>query len=277
MLTTSARKTIILFFLFITWGGGMFPAFTFAQTLRLATTTSTENSGLLGDLIPAFTKATGITVQVIAVGTGKALRLGVSGDVDVVMVHDAKAELAWVKKGAFLNRVPLMYNQFLILAPKNGAGSPIGGKRAVAVFREIAQKGRVFVSRGDDSGTHRREKSLWKKAGVKPEKAWYKESGQGMGQTLVIASEMKGFTLSDEATFYAFRSRLALKPLPLKDPALKNPYSVMMVNSKNHPHIKQVGAMKFIQWLTGPEGQTRIEGFKANGKQLFFPLVIPGR
>jgi tungstate transport system substrate-binding protein len=245
------------------------------EYLRLATTTSTENSGLLAELNPVFEKKTGIKVHVIAVGTGKALRLGRDGDVDLVMVHAPAAEMAFVEQGSGIERQPLMHNDFVILgSPDDPAGISEASTVAEA-FRRIQKTGSTFVSRGDDSGTHKKEKQLWALVGSEdPSGEWYLAVGQGMGQVLRIADEKLAYTLSDRGTYLAFSDKLLLQVLFENADELINPYHVILVNPEKHPHTKTNLARKYVAFITGPEGQALIRDFKVNGKQLFHPDVI---
>lgn len=241
------------------------------SVLRLATTTSTENSGLLAELLPAFTKSTGITVHVIAVGTGKALKLGENGDVDVVLVHDPELEAAFVEKGFGVDRRSVMYNDFIFVGPPQDPASIRGMKNAAAALAKIAAVKAPFVSRGDESGTHQKEKKLWAASGISPEGPWYMAAGQGMGEVLMIAHEKQGYTLADRGTYIAFESKISLPILVEGDSALNNPYHVMAVNPARYAHVKYTEALRFIDWLTSDEGRKLIAGFRKNGKQLFFP------
>ena len=239
--------------------------------LRLATTTSTENSGLLDVLIPPFERQTGCRVDVIAVGTGKALRLGRSGDVDVVMVHAPKAEKAFVGEGYGVDRTRIMHNDFVVVGPaRDPAGVRAAGSAAEALKR-IATARAVFVSRGDDSGTHKKERALWRAAGMDPGGAWYREAGQGMGAVLRMADELRAYTLADRGTYLAMKDKLDLVILYAGDPALMNPYHVIAVNPKRHPHVKYDLARRFIAYLTGPEAQKIIADYRVGGEPLFVP------
>jgi tungstate transport system substrate-binding protein len=247
------------------------------ERLRLATTTSTENSGLLYALIPTFEKAQGVKVDVISVGTGKALKLGARCDVDVVMVHAPAREIKYVKDGFGVERTAVMHNFFAVVGP---AADPAGVKKAKdvnAAFKNIAKAQAPFISRGDDSGTHTKERNLWKSAGVKTGFKGYKEAGQGMGAVLTMAGQLKGYTLTDTGTFLKYKSKgnLPLEILLMQDKLLKNPYHVMMVNPKKCPKVKVKLARAFIKYLVSPQGQKLIKDYKAGGKQLFWPDAIP--
>jgi tungstate transport system substrate-binding protein len=244
------------------------------QSIRVASTTSTENSGLFAYLLPKFTAASGIEVKVIAVGTGQALRLGKRGDVDVVLVHHRPSEDAFIREGYGIDRRDVMYNDFVIIGPKADPAGIDKNADAAMALRSIASKKLPFVSRGDDSGTHRRERSLWAAAGLSPWKSmdgWYRETGSGMGAALNTATAMNAYILSDRATWMHFRNRGSLKILVHGDKRLFNPYGVMIVNPKRHPHVKLSLARTFLDWLTGDQGQRTIAAFRIDGKQVFFP------
>jgi tungstate transport system substrate-binding protein len=241
------------------------------KVLRLATTTSTENSGLLRDILPLFEAKSGYQVHVIAVGTGKALKLGQNGDVDVVLVHAPAAEAAFVKAGYGVDRHAVMYNDFVILGPANDPAGVRKSSSAADAMRRIATQQSVFVSRGDDSGTNKKERKLWQAAGVKPAGDWYREAGQGMGKVLQISGELSAYTLTDRGTWLAFSNKLPLQIVFEGDPALFNPYGVIAVNPKRYPDINYAGATTFINWLTSAQGQARIGAFRVAGKQLFIP------
>jgi len=242
--------------------------------ITVASTTSTEESGLFGHLLPAFTKATGIEVRVVAVGTGQALKIGERGDCDVVFVHDRPAELAFVEKGFGIDRHEVMYNDFVLIGPTADPAHVDGGKDIVAALKKIAAAKAPFVARGDDSGTSKAELRLWKEAGIDPKKAedgWYRDTGSGMGPTLNTASAMDGYTLSDRGTWLSFKNKQDLKFVVEGDRRLFNQYGVMLVNPAKHPEVKQEPGRKFIEWLVSPDGQKAIADYKINGQQLFFP------
>ncbi|MBI2310957.1 MAG: extracellular solute-binding protein [Betaproteobacteria bacterium] len=243
-----------------------------AQDIRLATTTSTDNSGLLKYLLPQFEAKHGAKVRVIAVGTGKALKLGENGDVDVVLVHARPDEVRFVAAGHGVDRRDVMYNDFILVGPKSDPAGLRGVTEVVAAFRRLGDGGARFVSRGDDSGTDKMEKSYWKAAGVDPKgRPWFVSAGLGMGEVLTMAGEMQGYTLSDRATYGAYRAKTGLEILVQGDPRMFNPYGVIAVNPKKYPDINYRGAMAFIDWLTSEEGQKLIAGFRVHGEQLFFP------
>lgn len=239
--------------------------------LRMSTTTSTEASGLLSALLPPFEKANNCKVDVIAVGTGKALKLGENGDVDVVFVHARKAEDQFVADGYGVDRRDVMYNDFVIVGPNDDPARLKEAKTALDAFKRLAEGKADFISRGDDSGTDKMEKQLWKAAGITPNGKWYIEAGQGMGQVLQMAFDKKGYALSDRGTFIAYEGKTDLAIVNQGDKALFNTYGVIAVNPQKHPKVNFELAKKFIDYLTGPEGQKVIADFKLNGKQLFFP------
>lgn len=246
-------------------------AFGEAETrLRMSTTTSTENSGLLKVLLPPFEKANNCVVDVVSVGTGKALKLGENGDVDVVLVHSRPAENKFVADGFGVDRRDVMYNDYILVGPKDDPAKVKEAKSAVEAFKKIADAKAEFISRGDDSGTHKQEKEIWKAAGVKPEGKWYVEAGQGMGAVLQMAFDKKAYTLADRGTFGAYEKKIDLVILLEGDKALFNPYGVIAVNPEKHPKANYALAKKFIEYLTSPEGKKIIAEFKVNDKQLFF-------
>ncbi len=250
----------------------LFSATVFSETrLRMSTTTSTENSGLLKVLLPPFEKANNCRVDVISVGTGKALKLGENGDVDVVLVHSRPAEDKFVAEGYGIDRRDVMYNDYVLVGPKNDPAKVKEAKTAVDAFKRLASGKADFISRGDDSGTDKQEKELWKAAGIKPKNKWYIEAGQGMGPVLQMAFERNGYTLADRGTFYAYEKKIDLAILFEGDKALFNPYGVIAVNPKRHPNINYDLATKFIDYITGTQGRQIIADFKVEGKQLFFP------
>ncbi|HEV8259323.1 MAG TPA: extracellular solute-binding protein [Burkholderiales bacterium] len=242
-----------------------------APDLRLATTTSTENSGLLNAILPLFEAKYGTKVRVISVGSGKAMKLGENGDVDVVLVHSRADEEKFVAAGFGVNRRDVMYNDFIVVGSKADPAS-IRGSDVLKAFRKIAAAGSGFVSRGDDSGTHKMEQSYWRTAGVEPgAMPGYVSAGLGMGEVLMMAAEMQRYTLTDRATYAAYREKTGLEILVSGDPKLFNPYGVIAVNSARHPGVNHAGAMQLIEWLTSSEGQAAIAAFRVDGEQLFFP------
>ena len=246
-----------------------------AEKITCASTTSTQNSGLFDVLLPAFKKATGIDVAVVAVGTGQALEIAKRGDADVLFVHDPEKEEKFVAEGFGLARKPVMYNDFIIVGPAADMAKIKGMKDAAAAFKKMAASGVHFVSRGDKSGTHSMELKIWKKAGVDPAgKPAYLEAGQGMENTLRLASEKQFYTLTDRGTWLAVKDKdkLGLEIMVEGDPALFNQYGVIVVNPAKHAHVKVKEATDFADWLTSPTGQKVIADFKdKNGNQLFTP------
>ena len=246
------------------------------ERLRLATTTSTENSGLLGVLLPPFEEQFGLKVDVIAVGTGKALKLGENGDVDVVLVHARQLEDAFVENGFGVNRRDVMYNDFVVVGPKEDPAGIEEKTAAAAVFRALGEAKTPFISRGDNSGTHQNEKQLWQAAKVEPKGSWYMAAGQGMGAVLKIADEKRGYTLTDRGTLLAYADQLDLVVLFEGVPELFNPYGIIAVNPAVHPHVQYAQAMQLIEWMTSPQGRQYIASYKKNGRNLFFPATLPG-
>ena len=263
-------KKYLLWFLFCYLNSGIIQA----EPIRLATTTSIDNSGLLREIIPHFEQKTGNVVHVLSVGTGHALRLGQDGNVDVVLVHAPNAEMHWVEAGYGVNRRSVMVNDFVILGPENDPAGIRGERNAVKTLQKIARGKHIFVSRGDDSGTHKKEMALWKKTRMKPSVTWYRETGQGMGRVLQMADELNAYTISDRGTWLVLRSKLSLKLLFEGDPELHNPYSIIAVNPSRYPGINYMGAMSLIAWLTSVDGQNQIRKFKLDGQSLFFPTAI---
>ena len=243
------------------------------RPLRLATTTSTENSGLLAYLLPAFEKHYGAPVRVIAVGTGQALKLGERGDVDVVLVHARADEDKFVAAQFGINRRDVMYNDFILVGPKDDPAGIRGFKSVGEAMKKIHARSAKFISRGDDSGTHIMEQKLWREEGIVPGGKNYLSAGQGMGAVLTMAASIGAYTLSDRGTFGAYKSRIALDILVAGDPRLANPYGIIAVNPQRHPDINAIGANALIDWITSAEGRERIDGFRVNGEQLFFPGV----
>jgi tungstate transport system substrate-binding protein len=243
--------------------------------LRCASTTSTLNSGLYDYILPLFKQKTGITVDVVAVGTGAAIEIGKRGDADVVFVHAKQQELKAVEEGYFVNRHDVMYNDFVIIGPSNDPVKIKGMKSAAAAFRKIAEASYLFVSRGDKSGTNTKELFLWEKANINPKgQKWYLEAGQGMEKTQRIANEKRAYTLTDRGTWLATKDldRLDMKIVLEGDPALFNQYGVMAVNPARHRHVKYKEAMEFINWLISKEGQHAIASYKdKHGNILFVP------
>ena len=242
--------------------------------ITVASTTSTEQSGLFGYLLPVFTKKTGIQVRVVALGTGQALDVGRRGDADVEFVHDKVAEEKFVADGYGVARKEVMYNDFILIGPKSDPAKVAGGKDIVAAFKKIQAVQAPFVSRGDKSGTHAAELRLWKTAGIDPvvgRGKWYRETGSGMGPSLNTSSSMNAYILAARGTWLNFKNRGELKIVVEGDQRLFNQYGVMLVNPAKHPHVKKDLGQTFIDWIVSDEGQKAIAGYKIGGEQLFFP------
>jgi len=255
-----------------------FPAVAEPPFITVASTTSTEESGLFAYLLPTFTKETGIDVRVVAVGTGQALKIGERGDCDVVFVHDRPAELAFLEHGFGIDRREVMYNDFVLIGPASDPAHVDGGTDIVGALRKIADAKAPFVARGDDSDTSKAELRFWKEAGLDPRTigaGWYRDTGSGMGPTLNTAAAMDGYTLSDRGTWLNFKNRQNLKIVVQGDRRLLNQYGVMLVNPARYPSVKQDLGYKFIDWLTSATGQKTIADYKINGEQLFFPDANP--
>jgi tungstate transport system substrate-binding protein len=251
-----------------------FSHFAMAQkSIIVSSTTSTEQSGLFNFILPEFEKKFNIQTKVVAVGTGQALDIGRRGDADVVFVHDKVAEEKFVQEGFSEKRVEVMYNDFVLLGPKNDPAKIKGQKDIVSVFRMIAESKVPFISRGDKSGTHAAELRFWKEASiaVSPNLGWYKETGSGMGPALNSASAMNAYILSDRATWLSFKNRGDLTILVEGDPKLFNQYGVMLVNPSKFPNVKKEEGQTFIDWLVSKDGQKTIANYKVGGEQLFFP------
>ncbi|MCK5511445.1 MAG: substrate-binding domain-containing protein [Thermodesulfovibrionia bacterium] len=248
---------------------------TSAERIRCASTTSTENSGFFDYILPVFEKKTGIRVDVIAVGTGAAIEIGKRGDADVVFVHAKEQELKAVKEGFFVYRSDVMYNDFVIVGPDNDPAHIKNVQSVSKAFKHIAENSSFFVSRGDKSGTHTKELTIWKIAGIKPRGyTWYLEVGQGMSKTQRIANEKRAYTLTDRGTWLTLKDKDNLEMMIVfeGDPVLFNQYGVMIVNPEKHPHVKYREARKFVDWLVSGEGQKAISSFKdKHGNQLFIP------
>jgi len=244
------------------------------RSITVASTTSTEQSGLFGHILPIFTKETGIGVKVVALGTGQALDVGRRGDADVVFVHDRAAEEKFLADGAGVDRRNVMYNDFVLIGPKSDPAKAGGGNDIATALNAIARSKAPFVSRGDKSGTHAAELRYFHEAGVDPAEGrgtWYRETGSGMGSALNTASSMNAYILSDRGTWLAFRNRGELGIVVEGDKQLFNPYGVILVNPAKHAHVKVTEGLAFMDWLVSPEGQAAIASYKVGGKQLFFP------
>jgi len=242
----------------------------FAQTLVMASTTSTEQSGLFQYLLPEFKKSTGIEVKVVALGTGQALDMGRRGDADILFVHDQVAEEKFVADGFGIKRYPVMYNDFVLIGPASDPAK-VAGKEVMTALKNLAVANAPFISRGDKSGTHAAELRYWKNANLDNKGAGYKECGCGMGPALNIASSTDAYVLADRGTWLSFKNRGSMKILVEGDSRLFNQYGVIAVNPGKHPHVKVDVAQKFIDWVISPIGQATIASYKIGGEQLFFP------
>jgi tungstate transport system substrate-binding protein len=244
------------------------------KSIVVSSTTSTQDSGLFGHILPLFKAKTGIDVKVVAQGTGQALDTGRRGDADVVFVHAKSQEEKFIADGAGVKRYPVMYNDFVLIGPKSDPAGIKGMPDVAEALKTIKAKGAPFISRGDRSGTHAAELDLWKAAGIdigKDKGPWYKEIGQGMGAALNTASAANAYVLADRGTWLSFKNRGDLDILVAGDKRMFNQYGVILVNPAKHPHVKKDFGQAFIDWLVSPEGQRAIANYKINGQQLFFP------
>ncbi|OGA44107.1 MAG: tungsten ABC transporter substrate-binding protein [Betaproteobacteria bacterium RIFCSPLOWO2_12_FULL_63_13] len=272
------RRLLICSVLLAACGAGM-PSAAQEKFIVVASTTSTQNSGLFGYMLPKFTAKTGIQVRVVAQGTGQALATGRRGDADVVFVHDELAEAKFIKGGFGVGRKDVMYNDFVLIGPKGDPAQVAGGKDIVAALKKVHAVKAPFVSRGDKSGTNAAELRLWKVAGIDPvtgRGAWYRETGSGMGPSLNTASAMDAYIFSDRGTWLNFKNRGDLTVLVEGDGRLFNQYGVMLVNPAKHPHVKRDLGQAFIDWLVSDEGQKTIASYKVGGEPLFFPNANGG-
>ena len=254
------------------------PAQAQEKSIVVASTTSTQDSGLFGHILPLFKAKTGIDVKVVAQGTGQALDTGKRGDADVVFVHAKPQEEKFVAEGFGVKRFDVMYNDFVVIGPKSDPAGIKGGKDALAAFKAIYDKGAPFVSRGDKSGTHAAELALWKATGLDPagsKPSWYREIGQGMGAALNTAGAMRAYVLSDRGTWLSFKNRGDLEIVVEGDKRLFNQYGIILVNPQKHPHVKKELGQQFIDWVISKEGQDAIKAYTINGQQLFFPNASP--
>lgn len=254
------------------------PALAADTFITVASTTSTQNSGLFDYLLPIFEKKTGIDVRVVAVGTGQAIKLAERGDADVLFVHHRPSEEKFVAEGYGVERFDVMYNDFVIVGPKDDPAGIAGMTDVVAALKKIATNKATFVSRGDDSGTNKKELELWEKTGIDPSEAsgtWYRETGSGMGATLNTTAGMGAYTLSDRGTWISFKNKGDLGIVVEGDERLFNPYGVILVNPEKNPHVKVEAGQKFVDWLISPEGQKAIGDYRLHGKQLFHPDAQP--
>jgi tungstate transport system substrate-binding protein len=242
--------------------------------ITVASTTSTQNSGLFEKILPIFENKSGIDVRIVAVGTGQALRIARNGDADVLFVHHTPSELAFVRDGFGVKRYDVMYNDFIVVGVKSDPAKIKGLKLVSKAFAMIAMSRHIFISRGDDSGTHKRERALWRSSTIDPTLGsgkWYQEIGAGMGAALNTASAKNAYTLSDRATWLSFKNKASLTILVEGDKRLLNPYGVILINPKKFAHVKAKDGQAFIDWLISAEGQKAIDGYKIGGKQLFYP------
>jgi tungstate transport system substrate-binding protein len=239
--------------------------------ILLASTTSTEHSGLFGHVIPKFREATGIEVRVVAVGTGQAFAIARNGDADSLLVHDTEGELQMVQEGVAIERRDVMYNDYVIVGPRSDPAGVRDAGSAADVFARIAAAEAVFASRGDDSGTHRAELRIWQQAGMAPHGSWYRELGSGMGATLNTAAAMDAYVLADRATWVSFANRQELEILFAGDPELFNQYGSLLLSPDRHPHLKHELAGRWHEWLLSDAGQAAIASYRVEDEQLFFP------
>ena len=256
--------------------GSVLPSLTHAEEkfIVMASTTSTEQSGLFSQLLPVFTKKTGIAVRVVAQGTGQALATARKGDADILFVHDKVREEKFVADGFGLPRRDVMYNDFVVVGPNSDPAKIGGGQEVTAALTAIAKTGAAFASRGDKSGTHSAELRFWKAAGIDPKTGsgkWYRETGSGMGPTLNVAAQMNAYAITDRGTWLNFKNRAELKIQVQGDKRLFNQYGVIVVNPAKHPHVKRDLAQQFADWVVSNEGQKAIASYKIGGEQLFFP------
>ncbi len=270
---TIIQKTLIFTLAFAS-SVASFAAFANDNAIILQSTTSTQSSGLFDYILPRFTARTGIIVNVVAVGTGQALKNGRNGDGDILLVHAKSAEEKFVADGYGVARFDVMYNDFIVVGPLNDPAKISGEKNILTALKKLSASNSIFASRGDDSGTNRKELQLWQEAGIDildPSGSWYRETGSGMGATLNIAAGMGAYTLTDRATWISFKNKSGLKILSENDPRLFNQYGIILVNPDKYKHVNATSGRKFITWITGQEGQAAIANYRHSGKQLFFP------
>ena len=265
--------TILASQVFIPWSANASERF-----IVVASTTSTENSGLYSFVLPRFSEQTGIEVRVVAVGTGQALHIAQNGDADVLLVHHRPSEDQFISQGYGVTRYDLMYNDYILVGPRDDPASVLSAANVIGAVQRIATNKSLFVSRGDDSGTHKKELELWNQSGIDTTKVgngWYQETGRGMGGTLNMASALDAYTLSDRATWLKFGNKGRLDILFQSDPPLFNPYGIILVNPEKHPHIKTRDGQTFIEWMLSEAGQTLIADYRILGQQAFFPTAKP--
>ena len=265
--------TILASQVFIPWSANASERF-----IVVASTTSTENSGLYSFVLPRFSEQTGIEVRVVAVGTGQALHIAQNGDADVLLVHHRPSEDQFISQGYGVTRYDLMYNDYILVGPRDDPASVLSAANVIGAVQRIATNKSLFISRGDDSGTHKKELELWNQSGIDTTKVgngWYQETGRGMGGTLNMASALDAYTLSDRATWLKFGNKGRLDILFQSDPPLFNPYGIILVNPDKHPHIKTRDGQTFIEWMLSEAGQTLIANYRILGQQAFFPTAKP--
>jgi len=265
--------TILASQVFIPWSANASERF-----IVVASTTSTENSGLYSFVLPRFSEQTGIEVRVVAVGTGQALHIAQNGDADVLLVHHRPSEDQFISQGYGVTRYDLMYNDYILVGPRDDPASVLSAANVIGAVQRIATNKSLFISRGDDSGTHKKEMELWNQSGIDTTKVgngWYQETGRGMGGTLNMASALDAYTLSDRATWLKFGNKGRLDILFQSDPPLFNPYGIILVNPEKHPHIKTRDGQTFIEWMLSEAGQTLIANYRILGQQAFFPTAKP--
>ena len=265
--------TILASQVFIPWSATASERF-----IVVASTTSTENSGLYSFVLPRFSEQTGIEVRVVAVGTGQALHIAQNGDADVLLVHHRPSEDQFISQGYGVTRYDLMYNDYILVGPRDDPASVLSAANVIGAVQRIATNKSLFISRGDDSGTHKKELELWNQSGIDTTKVgngWYQETGRGMGGTLNMASALDAYTLSDRATWLKFGNKGRLDILFQSDPPLFNPYGIILVNPEKHPHIKTRDGQTFIEWMLSEAGQTLIADYRILGQQAFFPTAKP--
>ena len=265
--------TILASQVFIPWSANASERF-----IVVASTTSTENSGLYSFVLPRFSEQTGIEVRVVAVGTGQALHIAQNGDADVLLVHHRPSEEQFISQGHGVTRYDLMYNDYILVGPRDDPASVLSAANVIGAVQRIATNKSLFISRGDDSGTHKKELELWNQSGIDTTKVgngWYQETGRGMGGTLNMASALDAYTLSDRATWLKFGNKGRLDILFQSDPPLFNPYGIILVNPDKHPHIKTRDGQTFIEWMLSEAGQTLIADYRILGQQAFFPTAKP--
>ena len=265
-----SRRSLCRFLLALLLASSM-PFASAQRVIRLSTTTSTENSGLLAYLLPKFEQQFHTKIKVIAVGTGKALALAKNGDVDVTLVHARPSEDAFVTAGYGINRRDVMYNDFIVVGPGSDPAGIVGKKELINSLKKIVASNAKFISRGDNSGTDQKEQLYWKSAAVKPAGAAYVSAGLGMGEVLTMAAELQAYTLTDRATYNAYRNKTGLVIAVEGDPVMFNPYGIIAVNPARYPDSNFKGAMQLIDWITSPPVQKIIAAFRAGGEQVFFP------